>query len=318
MQAVHWSTKLLHWWGIEFSPVSHAERIISAIGGFCGILFILLISTECTRSLGVQAQVLIVASMGASAVLLFAVPHGALSQPWSLVGGHLLSALIGVACQQFISQPIFAAAIAVGCAIAAMHYARCLHPPGGATALSAVIGGETVHALGWQYVLFPIGVNVVVILIVALLVNAPFAWRRYPAAWARKTKINTPPQTQFTHGDFAWALRQIDSFIDVSEDDLAQIFALANQHAQMTPLDTSLIEVGGFYSNGRLGDDWAVRRVLSETMTADDAHQLDYQVVAGRDRGNNNVQCTRDEFANWARYAVIANGDKWQRLTSNI
>jgi CBS-domain-containing membrane protein len=120
--------------------------------------------------------------MGASAVLLFAVPHGALSQPWPVLGGHVISALIGVSCAKFIPLPLLAAAFSVALAIGAMHYLNCIHPPGGATALSAVIGGDAIHQLGFQYVLTPVLLNTIIVLIVAILFNYPFHWRRYPLA----------------------------------------------------------------------------------------------------------------------------------------
>jgi CBS-domain-containing membrane protein len=74
-----------------------------------------------------------------------------------------------------------AAGASVGLAIGAMYYTRCIHPPGGATALAAVIGGPNIHALGYQYILTPIAINTATILLVALLFNALFHWRRYPA-----------------------------------------------------------------------------------------------------------------------------------------
>ena len=86
-------------------------------------------------------MVYIVPSMGASAVLLFAVPHSALGQLWNVIGGHLISAAIGVACYQWLPSNGIAAGASVGLAIGAMYYTRCIHPPGGATALAAVIGG---------------------------------------------------------------------------------------------------------------------------------------------------------------------------------
>jgi CBS-domain-containing membrane protein len=61
-----------------------------------------------------------------------------------------------------------------------MHYLNCLHPPGGATALSAVIGGQAVHQLGYQYLLTPVLLNVVTLLLIAIVFNYPFRWRRYP------------------------------------------------------------------------------------------------------------------------------------------
>jgi len=153
-------------------------------GGLVGIVGVILISEA---QLGLQGSAVIVSSMGSSAVLLFAVPHGPLSQPWSVVGGHLVSALIGVACAKLVADPVFAASAAVGLAIGAMHYLRCLHPPGGATALGAVIGGEAIQQLGFQFVLTPVLLNTATILLVATLFNYPFPWRRYPSALARAT-----------------------------------------------------------------------------------------------------------------------------------
>jgi CBS-domain-containing membrane protein len=156
---------------------SHLEKWISAVGGMVSLVGIMLISHA---SLGLEGGSMLVASMGASAVLLFAVPHGALSQPWPVFGGHLISALIGVTCAKLIPEPTLAAGLAVALAIGAMHYLNCLHPPGGATALSAVIGGQAVHQLGYQYLLTPVLLNVVTLLLIAIVFNYPFRWRRYP------------------------------------------------------------------------------------------------------------------------------------------
>lgn len=169
--------------GIGAERAGHLEKWLSAAGGLFGLWAIISISQA---ELGDAGAAGLVASMGASAVLLFAVPHGALSQPWPLVGGHLVSALIGVAVAKVIPQMAMAAPVAVALAIGAMHYLRCIHPPGGATALSAVVGGETVHQLGFMYVLTPVMLNTLVILIVALVFNYPLRWRRYPAALSRQ------------------------------------------------------------------------------------------------------------------------------------
>lgn len=101
---------------------------------------------------------LVVPSLGATAVLVFAVPHSPLTQP---VGRRrpCRFSLIGVACQQLIPSPRLAGGVAVGLALFAMHALRCIHPPGGATALTAVIGGLAVQALGFRYALTPVAVN---------------------------------------------------------------------------------------------------------------------------------------------------------------
>lgn len=215
--------------------VSEREHWISAAGGLCGILGVMWVSHAL---LGAHAGVLAVASMGASAVLIFAAPHGALSQPWPVLGGHLISALIGVTCAQWIAEPMLAASLAVAISIAVMYGLRCLHPPGGATALFAVLGGEPILALGYNYLFVPVLLNVVVMLIIAVLFNYPFAWRRYPQAWWRESQCpieNAEEKCMIPHSDLVYALSQLDTFIDVSEEDLQRIYALALGHSHPAP-----------------------------------------------------------------------------------
>ncbi|ATX80570.1 HPP family protein [Mariprofundus aestuarium] len=206
--------------GIELNPSSHAEKLISGLGGFIAIFMIIVISYSV---LGADAY-LIVASMGAATVLLFAIPHGPLSQPWPLFGGNLISALIGVTCAQLVPDTYIAAALAVGISVTAMHYLRCIHPPGGATALSAVIGGAAVEELGYMYVITPVLLNIALIFAVAVSFNFLFKWRRYPAQLAAD-KVTLSPK--LTHESIKHALKQIDSFVDASEDDLNRIYELA-------------------------------------------------------------------------------------------
>jgi CBS-domain-containing membrane protein len=171
--------------GIRSDRAGYLEMSLSMVGGLVGLIGVMLISKA---QLGAVGSVSLVASMGASAMLLFAVPHGPLSQPWPVFGGHLVSAMIGVACIQAIPDTDLAAPVAVGLAIGAMHYLRCMHPPGGATALSAVVGDSAVHQLGYLYVLTPVMLNAVTILLVALVFNYPFPWRRYPVALGQRVK----------------------------------------------------------------------------------------------------------------------------------
>lgn len=217
------------WLGMETRTASHRERILAGLGGACGVLLVFAASR---LSLSGPDAAVMTLSMGASAVLLFAVPHGPLSQPWPLVGGHLVSALLGVACARLVPQPALAAALAVGLSITVMHYLRCIHPPGGATALAAVLGGEAVQALGFCFVLAPVAVNVLVMLAVAIVFNAPFAWRRYPAVLAHRphqASAAVQPYAAISHEDFVFALSELDAFVDVSEDDLLRIYALATR-----------------------------------------------------------------------------------------
>ena len=213
--------------GIELSPVSHRERLVSGLGGFVGIVAVYFASHALG---GPPSAPLLIFSIGASTVLVFAVPHGALSQPWPVFGGHLVSALIGVACARMVPDAAFAAAAAVGLSIAAMHYLRCIHPPGGATALVAVLGGAPVQALGFGFVLSPVMVNVAILLVAAVAFNAFFPWRRYPVFLARRTvkaEAAGAGYEAISHEDFVFALTQMDSFIDISEEDLLRIYGLA-------------------------------------------------------------------------------------------
>ena len=213
--------------GIELSPVSHRERLISALGGFVGLLLVFALSRSL---LDPGAGPILMLSIASSAVLLFAVPHGPLSQPWPVLGGHLASAAIGVACARHVPDPLLAASLATGLAIGAMHYLRCIHPPAAATALAAVLGGEHVRALGYGFLVTPVLLNVLIILAVAVAFNALFPWRRYPVFLARRASPAAPATAgdeAISHEDFVFALAQMDSFIDVSEDDLLRIYGLA-------------------------------------------------------------------------------------------
>lgn len=127
---------------------------------------------------------LMIGSFGASAVLLYGAPRSPLAQPRNLVGGHVISALVGVLCWKFLHDtPWLAQALAVATAIALMHLTRTLHPPGGATALIATLGSAEIARLGFWYVLMPATLGPLILLVVALLVNNIPQSRRYPEFW---------------------------------------------------------------------------------------------------------------------------------------
>lgn len=161
--------------------VSNNEILWSWIGGFLGIGAVALVNqlffqgTDLTLTIG---------SLGASAVLVYGAVRSPLAQPRNLVGGHVVSALVGVASWKLLHQdPWLAQAVAVATAIALMHATRTLHPPGGATALIAVIGSDNIHSLGFFYVLVPATLGPLLLLLVALLVNNIPPSRRYPELW---------------------------------------------------------------------------------------------------------------------------------------
>ncbi|XKE44490.1 HPP family protein [Halomonas organivorans] len=128
-------------------------------------------------------HLLIVGSFGATSVLIYATPESPLAQPRNVLLGSMLSALVGVACFQWLGGSALAVALAVSLAVLAMQLTHTVHPPGAAAALIAVIGGPEVHALGWLYPLMPVGIGCTVMLIVAILVNNLARHRRYPLQW---------------------------------------------------------------------------------------------------------------------------------------
>ena len=162
-------------------PVPLSEVLWSWLGACCGIGILSLMNQAFLPS---GDNLLLIGSFGASAVLVYGAPRAPLSQPRNLVGGHILSATIGVICFQALgSLPWLAAPLAVATAIAVMHLTRTLHPPGGATALIAVAGSDQIHALGWLYVLMPVGVGALALLLVGVLVNNLPSQRQYPEHW---------------------------------------------------------------------------------------------------------------------------------------
>ena len=128
-------------------------------------------------------RLFLIGSFGATAVLLYAAPQAAFSQPRNVLGGHLLSAFIGVTVAQFLGSPAWlSAASAVALSVMAMQLTRTIHPPGGATALIAVIGSDKVKELGYGYLLTPVLAGVLVMLGVAYLTNNFATSKRYPAS----------------------------------------------------------------------------------------------------------------------------------------
>lgn len=216
--------------GIELSAVSWREKTVSMLGGLVSILFLTFVTG---RVLSLSGTTAVIASMGASAVLLFAVPHGQLSQPWPVLAGHVLSALVGVTCARFIRGPELAAAFAVCLSIGLMHHFKCIHPPGGATALTAVLGGHAIQDIGYRFVLYPVLLNCVLMIGIAILFNVFFGWRRYPAFLSHKEAPPSPSTP--THDEIVAALRSIDSFVDVNEDDLIKLSQILCKHPDAKP-----------------------------------------------------------------------------------
>ena len=210
------------------NSVNRAERLRSCFGALLGIALTGWLSTQ---AMGLPlATVWLMAPMGASAVLLFAQPASPLAQPWSIVGGNLVAAFIGVSCAKLLSAPVPAAAAAIFISIGAMFWLRCLHPPSGAVALTAVLGGPQIHAAGYGFIAAPVALNTAVLLLTALLYNNATG-RRYPHAQraeaAHLHQTNDRPATTqlgFTTEDLQAVLKDYNQVLDISFDDLELLF----------------------------------------------------------------------------------------------
>lgn len=207
-------------------PLSRRERLRSAAGALVGILATGLISRA---ALGSDATLpVMIAPMGASAVLLFAVPSSPLAQPWSILGGNVVAALVGVTVAATVPNPVFAAALAIAGAIALMMALRCLHPPSGAVALTAVLAGPEIRDLGYAFVLWPVGANSLLLLMTALAFNN-LTGRTYPhialkGAVDHGTK-DPAPSARADHiaADLNAVLKDYDQYLDVGRSDLQTI-----------------------------------------------------------------------------------------------
>jgi CBS-domain-containing membrane protein len=168
--------------GGDKAPPSEFRDIAWSWGG--SFLGIALVACLHQYVLAPEDLVLVIGSFGASAVLVYGAIDSPLAQPRNLLGGHVLSALVGVLAHQVLGSHMWlAAAIAVSTAIALMHLTATLHPPGGATALIAVIGSQRIHDLGYFFAAVPVGLGALLLLVVAVLVNNIPKHRRYPRSW---------------------------------------------------------------------------------------------------------------------------------------
>ncbi|WP_046116723.1 HPP family protein [Ensifer aridi] len=206
----------------SLAPISHWERLRASCGALVGVLSTGFISTV---AVGADASLpLLIAPMGASAVLLFAAPSSPLAQPWSILGGNVVSATVGVTCALLIPNPVVAAAIAVALAIGVMLVLGCLHPPSGAVALTAVLGGPVIREAGYAFVLSPVAINSLVILTAALAFNN-LTGRRYPhlapAPNPHQTHDPVPSQRLgVVPEDLQAVLAQYGEVVDVSPEEL--------------------------------------------------------------------------------------------------
>jgi CBS domain-containing membrane protein len=159
--------------------VEPLDHLWTFIGAFIGIGLIGLLHKA---RYGPTDNIFLIGSFGASAVLVFGSTNSPLAQPRNLIFGHLISATIGVTIQKLIpgNEIWFTAALGVSFSIVAMQMTKTMHPPGGATALIAIIGSEKIKSLGYLYVFSPVFTGVIILYLVAILVNNLPPNRNYP------------------------------------------------------------------------------------------------------------------------------------------
>lgn len=210
--------------------VNGRERLRATFGALIGLLVTALIGRAAVGA--DTALPWVIAPMGASAVLLFAVPASPLAQPWAMLGGNLLAGAVGVTCAKLIPDVAMAAAVAVSFSIGLMFALRCIHPPAGAVALTAVIGGPTIRAMGYGFLFDPLLVNTLSLLAVAILYNR-VTGRDYPHSKA--LPVGTATAAADHHGvseaDLDAVLDDYNQVLDISRDDLRALFMRAEAHA---------------------------------------------------------------------------------------
>ena len=202
-------------------------RVLGCLGALLAIGLTGLVSAALAG--GAHFVPLIVAPMGASAVLLFAVPSSPLAQPWPVIGGNSIATLVGIAVAQAVPDLFLASGLAVALAILAMSLTRSLHPPGGAAALTAVIGGQAVASAGYMFALVPVGLNSALLVLAAIafhrLTGNSYPHRPAPQPVNMHKTADAPPQTRagFSSADVDAALASLDEAFDIDRDDLTDL-----------------------------------------------------------------------------------------------
>jgi len=224
------------------SHVSSAEMVASALAAFLSLALVTWISKQALSGTNLP---FILASMGATAVILFAAPNSPMGRAWPLWAGHLISAIIGITCGKLFHNLLISVPIAIGVVIFAMHYLRCIHPPGGATALLTLLGGHEVSAVGYQFLLTPLAINLSILAMGAYMIRRLRAERRrrvkveIPESWQQR-HLDRRPRNEPTSEDLQAALDSLNRYVDIDAEQLQQIYTLAHQqHRQRLLHDLS-------------------------------------------------------------------------------
>lgn len=208
------------------------ERWNSALGALAGLALAggLLLAAP-------AGSLWLVACVGASSIILFALPHSPLAQPWSVFGGYLAATVCALLAAAFVPSPLLAGALALGGTVWFMTRYKCVHPPGGALVLLIVAEGapSLPHALHTMGLVLA---NAVAILLAAMAINNLLLLRRYPQCRAEaavsphETADALPTErTGLSHADLNHAVRALGTFVDIQEQQLVTLYNLAVNHA---------------------------------------------------------------------------------------
>jgi CBS domain-containing membrane protein len=205
------------------------ERGLAGLGAVLAILTVVSLSP-----LLLPAPFYVIAAVGASSVLIFALPASPLAQPWSVFGGYVVSAAIGVTMARWVHYEPIAAGLAVGGAIVAMITLRCLHAPAGAVALFAVIGGDTIRDLGFAYVLTPVAANAALLVALGVVYHNLIPGRHYPRPHpelvAKEPEIvESPTLSGFSHEELGAILDEYGHPLEIGGEELDEILAIAER-----------------------------------------------------------------------------------------
>ncbi|WP_458217394.1 HPP family protein [Paracidovorax citrulli] len=256
----------LHWLA-AFVPMPVSASRLERAKSIFGVLVGIVLTEWISRHLLAGFNPWFIAPMGACAVLLFAMPSSPLAQPWSIIGGNILAALIGAACARWIPDPGVAAAVAVALSLALMFQLHCVHPPAGAIAAACVFGGPEIAKLGFGFAVVPVAVNAMLLLLLALVLNNLMG-RRYPhrhtAQPAGHGTSDPPPARRggITRADLDAVLAERGEFIDIEADDLEEILVQAGQRAyhrrfgELRCADIMSRDVVAIRADQRLKDAW--------------------------------------------------------------
>lgn len=208
-----------------------SEMILSVSGVFIAMIAVVLMMDWLSD--GIYAW-FVIASMGASAIILFSTPHAPMAQPWAVIVGQMLAGVCGLASWSLFANPMVAVPVAVASTLLFMQIFKARHAPGGATALFIALGTVEVETLGWSLLWLSLLPSLITLVVMAVILNAPFKWRHYPYVVFKKTQSETEKTPEITHEDLAYASEQMQGYFEMSEAEFMQLYRAARQHHKTT------------------------------------------------------------------------------------